>query len=255
MQNELNLDQQKSSFPVVSEGNIGHDLIQTVDARELHGFLECGEEFAHWIKQRISQYGFVENRDFVTFRENSQKGRPRQEYALSLDMAKELAMVERNDKGKQARQYFIECERRAKQPVTVDGLLANPGQLLEITKGYALQIAEKDRQIEGMQKEVDAHERLTKADGSLSITEAAKNLGIRPKDLFTWLSHNGWIYKRPNGAAWLGYQTKCNQGLVEHKTTTIHRADGSEKITEQVRVTAKGMSILAKLIPPVAQVA
>ncbi|EFO33782.1 toxin-antitoxin system, toxin component, Bro family [Roseibium sp. TrichSKD4] len=160
MQNELNLDQQKSSFPVVSEGNIGHDLIQTVDARELHGFLECGEEFAHWIKQRISQYGFVENRDFVTFRENSQKGRPRQEYALSLDMAKELAMVERNDKGKQARQYFIECERRAKQPVTVDGLLANPRQLLEITKGYALQIAEKDRQIEGMQKEVDAHERL-----------------------------------------------------------------------------------------------
>lgn len=109
------------------------------------------------------------------------------------------------------------------------------------------------KQIEAMSEDVAAHERLTKAEGSLNVTEAAKNLGIRPKDLFDWLSHNGWIYKRPGSSSWLGYQPKCNQGLMEHKSTTITRADGSEKITEQVRITPKGLSVLAKLIFPTAR--
>lgn len=108
-------------------------------------------------------------------------------------------------------------------------------------------------QIADMRQDVEAHERLTKADGSLSITEAAKGLGVRPKDLFSWLSSNGWIYKRAGGANWLGYQSKTNTGHLEHKSTTVLRADGSEKITEQVRVTAKGLSRLAKLIPGVAR--
>ncbi len=109
------------------------------------------------------------------------------------------------------------------------------------------------QQIEAMAEDVAAHERLVKAEGSVTITEAAKNLGIRPGSLFDWLSRNGWIYKRPGSASWLGYQDKCNRGLLEHKSTTVLRADGSEKITEQVRITAKGLSALAKLIPPTAQ--
>lgn len=108
-------------------------------------------------------------------------------------------------------------------------------------------------QIEAMQEDVAAHERLVKAEGSLNPTEAAKNLGMRRKDLFDWLSHNGWIYKRAGASNWLGYQDKCNRGLLEHKTTTILRADGSEKITEQVRITPKGLSVLAKLIFPTAR--
>jgi phage antirepressor YoqD-like protein len=102
-------------------------------------------------------------------------------------------------------------------------------------------------QIDEMREDVDAHERLTKADGSLNITEAAKNLSMRPKDLFQWLKTNGWIYKRMGSGSWLGYQTKCTQGLMEHKTTAVTRADGSDKISEQVRVTAKGLSKLAKV--------
>ncbi len=74
---------------------------------------------------------------------------------------------------------------------------------------------------------------------------------MRPKELFDWLAHNGWIYKRAGGAAWLGYQDKCNRGLLEHKSTTVLRTDATEKITEQVRVTPKGLSALAKLIKPV----
>jgi anti-repressor protein len=90
--------------------------VNAVNARDLHRFLEVGKEFANWVKDRIDRYGFVENKDFEVFSDsgkNPQGGRPAKEYALTLDMAKELAMVERNPKGKQARAYFIECERRA----------------------------------------------------------------------------------------------------------------------------------------------
>lgn len=100
---------------------IGGQTIETVNARELHSFLEVGKVFANWIKDRIDQYNFIENLDYVVIAEtgnNPLGGRPSREYAISIDMAKELAMVERNDKGRQARQYFIECERRLKQQTT-----------------------------------------------------------------------------------------------------------------------------------------
>lgn len=103
-----------------------------------------------------------------------------------------------------------------------------------------------EREAETMRDDVAALERISKADGSLSITEAAKALQMRPKDLFAYLQGNGWIYKRPGSANWLGYQDKATAALLEHKVTTVLRSDGSEKVTEQVRVTPKGMAKLAK---------
>ena len=88
-----------------------------IDARELHTFLESKQHFANWITNRITRYGFIENEDYFTFnkiikRENSKKqgASKSKEYHLTLDMAKELAMLENNDKGRQARKYFIEAE-------------------------------------------------------------------------------------------------------------------------------------------------
>lgn len=95
---------------------IGGKTIQTVNARELHAFLGAGKDFSNWIKDRIQQYGFLEEIDYTTdlFASFGEKGtgRPIREYYLSIGMAKELAMVERNDKGREARRYFIECERK-----------------------------------------------------------------------------------------------------------------------------------------------
>lgn len=144
----------------------------------------------------------------------------------------------------------LEAERETFDPSKI---LESPAAMRGLLLSYTEKVIELEAKVEDMQEDVAAHERLTKADGSLNVTEAAKNLGIRPKDLFDWLSHNGWIYKRANSPTWLGFQTKCNQGLLEHKTTTVLRADGSEKITEQVRITAKGLSVLAKLIHPTAR--
>ena len=88
----------------------------------------------------------------------------------------------------------------------------------------------------------------TAAEGSVCITNAAKDLQMRPKDLFTQLSANRWIYRRPGGSGWVAYQDKLQSGLLEHKITTVERPDGSEKLTEQVLVTAKGMAKLGTLL-------
>lgn len=93
---------------------IGVDLIDTVNARELHEFLESKQKFSDWIKNRIDQYRFIDGQDFIVILGKSTGGRPSTEYHITLDMAKELSMVERNEKGKQARQYFIECEKKVK---------------------------------------------------------------------------------------------------------------------------------------------
>ena len=101
---------------VISEG-----AEPTVNARELHGFLGVGKVFAAWIQDRIKQFSFVENQDFIIGFPDSenQKGRGgdrrSKEYYLTLDMAKELAMIERTPKGKEARQYFIACEKELRQ--------------------------------------------------------------------------------------------------------------------------------------------
>ena len=103
----------------VTEGTIQGRAQPLCDARDLYAFLEVRRDFTSWMKQRIARYGFVEGEDYEVFHkfvENPQgdrRGRPTDEYHLTIDMAKELAMVENNERGRQARRYFIECERIA----------------------------------------------------------------------------------------------------------------------------------------------
>lgn len=116
-------------------------------------------------------------------------------------------------------------------------------------------IAEKDSQIEQRDKliaiaapKAAALHLISLADGSLCITDAAKTLGIQPKKvLIPYLKANKWIYHRPGCDHPIAYQDKLQQMLLEHKVTTVSRTDGSEKITEQVRVTPKGLTRLAEI--------
>ena len=105
----------------VFNGTISNETALLVNARDLHTFLDVGKRFASWIVERIAEYGFVENQDFMIIsqvREKIGRGRPAKDYHLPLDTAKELAMVERNEKGRQVRRYFIECEKRLRQQET-----------------------------------------------------------------------------------------------------------------------------------------
>ncbi|EOK0451679.1 antA/AntB antirepressor family protein [Escherichia coli] len=104
----------------VFNGTISNETTLLVNARDLHSFLCVGRMFAHWVKERIAEYGFVESQDYILICQNGQtKGRGgnrrSKDYHLTLDTAKELAMVERNEKGRQIRRYFIECEKKFRQ--------------------------------------------------------------------------------------------------------------------------------------------
>lgn len=88
----------------------------------------------------------------------------------------------------------------------------------------------------------------TASEGAINITEAAKCLQVRPRELFRWLHANAWIYRRPGGSGWVAYQPRLQQGVLEHKITTVSRSDGTEKVVEHVRVTAKGLARLGELL-------
>lgn len=120
---------------------IGSQTVQTVDGRTLHTFLEVQSHFRSWINRRIEEYGFEEGKDFRAFLGESAGGRPNNEYALTLGMAKELSMVEKTAKGKQARQYFIECERRALEALPTTSPSTTDPRIIETAFSSWLNIA------------------------------------------------------------------------------------------------------------------
>ncbi|HEB8069345.1 TPA: antA/AntB antirepressor family protein [Campylobacter jejuni] len=103
---------QIQKIQIYNDKTIGAE-INSANAREIFQFLNSEQEYANWIKNRISHYDFIENQDYIIELVYT-KGRPRKEYYVTLNMAKELCMVENNEKGRQARRYFIDCEKRLK---------------------------------------------------------------------------------------------------------------------------------------------
>lgn len=144
-----------------------------------------------------------------------------------------------------------EVRRVANSGPTID--LNDPGALRGLLLNYSEKTLALEKQVNELLPSQEALQRISEADGSLCITDAAKALQMRPKDLFNWLRQNGWVYRRLGAGHDLGYQSKTASGLLEHKVTTVLRADGSEKVTEQVRVTPKGLTKLAALIKPALQ--
>ena len=134
---------------------------QTVDARKLYTFLQSKREFAKWIKERINEYGFIENEDYVVyefdyrgnllnfsldkFAETNNQTYTR-EYEITLDMAKELSMVERNERGRAARKYFIDADNKVREmtlpiggvhPIVYEGRIGYPRRELLKVAGYS----------------------------------------------------------------------------------------------------------------------
>lgn len=245
---------------------------QTVNARELHAFLGNKMHFADWIKKRIVDYGFVENVDYVRvelaaglamaqtggdFADILHSGKNdvlktdtcnfgqqgRIEYALSLDMAKELSMVERNAKGKQARQYFIDCEKRISGsliPQTFSEALRLAADLAERNQQQAAQIAE-------LAPKAEALARIEVAQGDITVTQAAKMLKMPPKQLFDWMARHGWLYRSGGSGVWLGYQDKVRSGCVTHSVHQYEsKSTGEQRIATQVYLTPKGIGKIAE---------
>lgn len=161
------------AFPAVTAGTVGRVAIQTVDGRALHAFLGVGRDFSTWMKDRIRTYGFEKGADFETFEAAPQirgvgKRGQKVEYVLTIDMAKELGMVENNERGRMVRRYFIDCERKAKAPRRAAALKRPPSsRTLTSTWAWAESISDQLGIRDANQKALGANaltERITGVD-------------------------------------------------------------------------------------------
>ncbi|MFW1800853.1 phage regulatory protein/antirepressor Ant [Acinetobacter nematophilus] len=141
-----------------------------------------------------------------------------------------------------------ELEAQVVKPVDPMQALSDPNILRGLLLGYSEKMVELEQKVEVMQPTIDAFDRIATADGSLCLTDAAKTLQQEPHKFNKWLNVNDWIYKRTGSKHWVGYQEKIKAGYLEHKVRDIQMPDGSSKITEQVRVTPKGLTRLSKLL-------
>jgi len=141
-----------------------------------------------------------------------------------------------------------ELEAQVAKPIDPMKLLADPHALRNALLTYSEKVIELEQQVEVMQPTVEAFDRIATADGSLCLTDAAKTLQQEPHKFNKWLNLNDWIYKRNGSKHWVAYQDKIKAGYLEHKVKDIQLPDGTIKITEQVRVTPKGLTKLSKLL-------
>ena len=141
-----------------------------------------------------------------------------------------------------------ELEAQVVKSVDPMEALSDPNVLRGLLLGYSEKMVQLEQKVEVMQPTVDAFDRIATADGSLCLTDTAKALQMRPKDFISFLNQKQWIYKRTGSTHYVGYQEKVQAGYLEHKVTEVTRGDGSSKITEQVRVTPKGLTRLSKLL-------
>lgn len=175
----------------VNPGNIGGVMVSLVSAKKLHAFLCVGRDFTNWIKGRINQYGFAENTDYVVYAnsgENPLGGRPTVDYLITIDMGKELAMVERNEKGREVRRYFINCERQAKAASNIPQTLP---EALRLAADLAEKTAHLEQKLVAVAPKVDFADRVADISKGISISNYAKAIGLGPIKLFGWMRQHG----------------------------------------------------------------
>lgn len=204
----------------------------TVLARDLHEFLEVGSEFSHWFK-RMCEYGFSEGTDFSPFLTESSGGRPAQDAQLTIEMAKEICMLQRNERGKQARQYFIQLEKDWNSPEKV---MARALQIAD-KRIRALEVANAELTVEKqiMQPKADYFDELVDRNLLTSFRETAKQLEVKEKELIGFLLEKKYLYRDKKGK--LQPYADKNNGLFEAKECFNEKTKWSGT---QTLVTPKG---------------
>jgi anti-repressor protein len=215
----------------------------TVSARELHKFLEVDSQFSHWF-ERMNEYGFTLGVDYEVIAENGYNpkgGRPATDYQLTVDMAKEICMIQRSEKGKQMRQYFIQLEKDWNSPEKV------MARALKIADRRITQLKESNKQMV-FQAEQDAPkiqfaDAVGGSNDCILVGELAKliqqsGIDIGQNRLFTWLRKNGYLMRNRNGAN-VPTQRSMSMGLFRIKEKVISKGVDSQVVPTPV-VTGKG---------------
>lgn len=210
------------NFPIIQQHQ---DLQQAVSARELHDFLEMTERFSSWF-DRMLAYGFSESGDFEKCKTFNASNRELEDYFISIDMAKEISMIQRSDKGKQARQYFLECERKLKGQTVTPAIPQSFAEALQLA-------ADQAKQLDLAAPKVNAYDKLIESTHLKSVGDVAKSIGLKSaqalnKKLEAVSAYDG----RCSNRVWSGWFVE--QGLGEMRTTD----DGYSRNL----ITAKGQA-------------
>ena len=231
--------------------NLNDNQEPVVSGRQLHEALGVKTKYADWFNRMI-EYGFTENQDFLLLKNEQQTGRGghnKVDHIIKLDMAKEIAMIQRTDKGKEVRQYFIQVEKDFNSP--------------EKIMARALRIA--DNKIHKLEAQVEADKpkvlfanAVSASQTSILIGDFAKllrqnGLEIGQNRLFIWLRENGFLINR-KGDSWnMPTQRSMDRGLFEIKERTHHEPNGTIRISKTTKITGKGqVYFMEKLLAEVA---
>ncbi len=219
-----------------------HNDDPAVSARDLHEFLEVKTAYKDWFP-RMCEYGFAEGQDFCSFLSESTGGRPAQDAILTIDMAKEICMLQRNEKGKIARQYFLQLEMDWNSP--------------EKVMARALRIA--DKRIKALEAKTEADrpkvlfaDSVTASKSSILVGEMAKLLkqnGVHTGQnrLFETLREKGFLIKRQGSDYNMPTQKSMEMGLFEIKETVINHSDGHTSVNKTPKVTGKGQQYFVNM--------
>lgn len=217
---------------------------KAVNARALHAFLGSKRDFSNWIKDRIDKYDFIENQDYVVFNnfgENPKGGRPQIEYALSIGMAKELSMVEGNEKGKQARKYFIACEENRKELSRKEILMI---ALKAEEEKEKLALENKNLKAENLelQHQSEYARFVLQSKKTVLVTQIAQDYGMTAIR-FNALLRDLRIQRKVNGQCIL-YGEYLGKGYVHSATHNYTHSNGSPDVSLNTEWTQKGRLFL-----------
>jgi anti-repressor protein len=215
---------------------------QAVNARELYEFLDVQSKFADWFRNRVEKYDFQETKDFVSISKNLENGGRTIEYFITIEMAKELSMVENNEKGKIARKYFIECEKQLKKvfeiPQTYSQALLLAGKLAEENEKQA-------KYIEESRPKIEFFEAVAESKTAIDMRKASAVLDIKGfgrNNLLEFLRQKGIL--DGGNIPYRKYQDQGYFRVIETKWTDKY---GETKISFKTVVYQKGLDFIRKM--------
>lgn len=228
----------------------------TISGRELHEALGIKTQYSKWFS-RMCEYGFIENRDFSTLVKNvyrqdgTQMPKDSVDHLITIDMAKELCMIQRSEIGKRCREYFLEVEKKWNSPEAVVAralLVAN--HQLELAKQQNKILTEtnlsQEKLIEEMKPKATYHDLVLSAGNAIPITTIAKDYGKSGRWLNSYLHECGVQYKQ--GEVWLLYQKYADKGYVKSKTYTVNVGDGKTDAKPHTLWTQAGRLFIYELL-------
>ena len=217
-----------------------------VSGRELHAFLEVGTEYMKWTERYFIPFGFEEGTDFSSELTKSTGGRPAIDHSLTIDMAKELCMIQRTERGKQARQYFLQVEKdwNSPQKIMARALALAEKELATIRTTVQVQ----QQQIAELQPKATYYDLVLQCKNAIPVSIIAKDYGYSARKMNELLNERGVQFKQGKNGPWLLYQKYAGMGYTSTKTQNFPDKNGEMFAHVHMYWTQKGRMFIYDLL-------